>query len=391
MPEYRYTAARLDGKTVRGRITAAGISSMKRLIEKDGLYLLKYRELRSRTALSPLQLSDLCRELASMLSAGITITRALDIIILRERSRTVKAALETLRSSLRGGETIKDSLQKQGGSFPPLIISMIAAGEKNGRLGAAFARTAEHYEKEHRIRSELRAAMTYPAVLAAVTLLSIIVIFTLVFPTFTRLFEGMELPAITHAMIAVSELFTKYSPLLIIAVTAVTVVMLYVCSLPSVKLKADRLKLRLPKLGRLMRIIYTSRFARTFSSMYSCGIPVIEALEASSEAVGNRYILSQLGGIINKVRSGGMLSEALSSADGFDIKLSAALAAGEESGRIDELLTGMADSFDYEAMVSVRKLLKLIEPIMIFIMAALILTVVMSVMLPIYDMYSQIG
>ncbi len=391
--KYRYKAAFRDGKLSCGTASAENAEGLRKALGENGLTLIDYSESRvvSERPLCARRLSEFCRELASMLKSGVPVSRALEIIIKRENNTNFRKLLNEVCTGVKRGASLSSALEEQGGAFPPLLVNMVSAGEAGGKLFGALARMADYYEKEYRAKSEIRSAMMYPAILGTVTVLVVVAVFAFIFPVFSDLLAGAELPPVTEVMMFVSSLFTDKLYILLFAVIAATAVVSWLGSLETVRCFFDRMKLRLPFVGRLFRIICTARFARTLSSLYSGGLPVILSLETSFSVAENSYIRSQADGVIRRVAAGEPMSAALGTVDGFDEKLAAALAVGEEAGRIEELLDGISDSYDFEASVAVRKLIKLIEPIMIFVMSVIILAVVMSVMLPIYDMYESFG
>lgn len=392
MAEYSYIAARMDGKTVRGTLTAVTPEQLKENLQRQELYLLKYEEKSGAAGkrLKAKQLAEFCRELSSMLGTGVSLVRAMQIINHRDLSPTMKSTFSSLSREIKRGVSLSEAMQNQDGVFPELLINMVRAGESNGKLDQSLMKMADHYDAEHRTNQDIRGAMTYPMILIVITLLVIIAVFTFIFPTFIGVFGDMELPAITQVMMGISDFMTHQWFLLIIIMLAVAVAVYCISRINAVRLAWDKFKVKCPKVGKLMKIIYTARFARTFSSLYSSGLTILNALQISRDTIGNRYISAQFDNVIKLVRQGTSLSEALTQVDGFDVKLTETIAVGEETGRVDELLLKTAESFDYESSMAIKKLVKLIEPVMIMIMSVIILTVMLSVMLPIYQLYSNI-
>lgn len=392
MAEFSYTAARLNGSTVKGTLNAATPEQLRENLLRQQLYLLKYDE-KIETAgkrLKSRELAEFCRELSSMLGTGVSLVRSMQIILRRDLKPAMKTTFASLNSLIKRGVALSEAMEKQDGVFPELLINMVRAGESNGKLDQSLSKMAEHYDAEHRTNQDVRGAMTYPIILIVITLLVIIAVFTFIFPTFIGVFGDMELPVITQVMMAISDFMTNQWMLLIIIVLAVSLGIYWLTRLQSVRYAWDKFKLKCPKVGKLMKIIYTARFARTFSSLYSSGLTILDALQISRGTIGNRYIAGQFDEVIKLVRQGTSLSESLGGVDGFDVKLTETIAVGEETGRVDDLLLNIAESFDYESAMAIKKLVKLIEPVMIMIMAAIILTVMLSVMLPIYQLYGSI-
>lgn len=392
LAEYNYVAATMAGKTVRGKLAANSPEGLKENLLRQELFLLDYDEISKASGkrLKANQLADFCRELSSMLGTGVSLVRSMQIIMNRDLPPAMKNTFTALNHLIKRGVALSEAMEQQGEVFPELLINMIKAGEANGHLDESLKKMAAHYEAEHRTNQDIKGAMTYPIILIVITVIVIIAVFTFIFPTFMGVFGDMELPAITQVMMGISNFLTQQWFLAIVTVLAVGIGIYWLTRIEKVKLWWDKVLVKIPKVGPLLRIIYTARFARTFSSLYSGGLTILSALQISKDTIGNRYIAMQFTDVIRLVRQGTSLSEALSSVEGFDVKLTETIAVGEETGRVDELLLSIAESFDYESSMAIKKLVKLIEPIMILVMAVIIMTVMLSVMLPIYQLYSDI-
>ena len=390
--EFSYTAAKMNGSTVKGTLNAATPEQLRENLLRQELYLLKYEEKHAAAGrrLKAKELAEFCRELSSMLGTGVSLVRSMQIILHRDLTPGMKTTFSCLNNQIKRGVALSEAMEQQDGVFPELLINMVRAGESNGKLDQSLQKMAEHYDAEHRTNQDIRGAMTYPIILIVITLLVIIAVFTFIFPTFIGVFGDMELPAITQVMMAISNFMTNQWLLLLIIVMTAALGIYWLTRVNSVRYTWDRFKVKCPRVGKLMKIIYTARFARTFSSLYSSGLTILDALQITRGTIGNRYIAEQFDGVIRLVRQGTSLSESLSNVDGFDVKLTETIAVGEETGRVDDLLLNVAESFDYESSMAIRKLVKLIEPIMIMIMSVIILTVMLSVMLPIYQLYGSI-
>lgn len=393
MADYSYLAAEMSGKTVRGKASAGSVEQLKENLRRRELFLLRAEEIEHAQGkrLKANRLADFCRELSSMLGTGISLVRSMQIILGRDLSPAMKTTFSALNQQIKRGVALSEAMKSQGRVFPELLISMVRAGEANGRLDESLKKMSEHYEAEHRTNQDIKGAMTYPIILIVITVVVIIAIFTFIFPQLMEVFgSDMELPVITQIMAGISNFLTQKWFLAIFIALFIGVSFYWISRIPKVQLGWAKFLVNCPKIGGLMRIIYTARFARTFSSLYSGGLTILNALQISRDTIGNKYIAHQFDDVIRDVRQGTSLSAALAKVDGFDVKLTETIAVGEETGRVDELLMSIAESFDYESSMAIKKLVKLIEPIMILIMAMVIMVVMLSVMLPIYNMYGSI-
>jgi type IV pilus assembly protein PilC len=248
---------------------------------------------------------------------------------------------------------------------------------------------AMHYDKEHRMNARAKSAMTYPILLLIVTLVVVMILFVFILPNFYEMFEGVDLPPVTQVMLSISAFLQVYWYMVLIGVLVIIAACQYLLLIERVRFHFDRLKLKIKTVGKLLRIIYTARFARTLSSLYSSGIPMIRALEITATIINNKYIADQFSEVVKNVRNGDPLSTCIGAIDGFDKKLATTIMIGEESGRLDSMLESTADSFDYEAEIALDKLVQLIQPVMIIVLAVVIGSILLSVMLPMLSIYQS--
>lgn len=383
---FRYTAKDIDGRTVRGTMEATDYDALYAQLLEQGLYPQRVTgrgaDRRPRT-LRPQELSDLCRQLSTLLASGVSLVRALTIISQDEGiSAGLRRVYESVLSEVRKGSSLSDALEAQQ-VFPALMLGMIRAGEGSGRLDRVAERLAVHYEKAHQMNQQVKSALMYPMILAVLSVAVVIVIVTFVLPQFSDLFSTMDsLPAVTLALMAFSDFMVTKWYLLLLGLAALRV--------PSVRLALDRGKLTMPVFGKLNRIICTARFARTISSLYASGLPIITALQTARDTIGNAYIVSQFDAVLAQVRSGVSLSAALESVDGFQRKLCSSIAVGEETGQLDSMLDSIADSMEYDAQQASRRMMTILEPMLIVLMAFVVGFIIIAVMSPIIGSYSAI-
>lgn len=394
---FRYTAKDIDGRTVRGTMEAADYDALYAQLLEQGLYPQhitgRGADRRPRT-LRPQELSDLCRQLSTLLASGVSLVRALTIISQDEGiSAGLRRVYESVLSEVRKGASLSDALEAQQ-VFPTLMLGMVRAGEGSGRLDRVAERLAVHYEKAHQMNQQVRSALMYPMILAVLSVAVVIVIVTFVLPQFSDLFSTMDsLPAVTLALMAFSDFMVTKWYLLLLGLAALAAALRALRALlrsPSVRLALDRGKLTMPVFGPLCRVICTARFARTISSLYASGLPIITALQTARDTIGNAYIASQFDAVLAQVRSGVSLSAALESVDGFQRKLCSSIAVGEETGQLDSMLDSIADSMEYDAQQASRRMMTILEPLLIVLMAFVVGFIIIAVMSPIIGSYSAI-
>ena len=376
---------------VRGVIQAEDEESAYHKIRSSDYYVVRMKKVHKTTRKRPFtagQMSKLCEQLASMLGSGISLSRAIGIMIAKTKPGYEKEVCQRIYEALLRGSSFSGALAEQSGVFPPMFIGMFRAGEAGGQLEYSARRLAELYKKEDRLNKRLKTTMLYPGFLLVMTVVSLILIFTMILPEFFALFDTLEiLPPTTRILMSISNGMVRYPLQLSIGAAAVLVAASYAAQLEAVQNYRDRMLVKLPVAGKLIRTICTARFARTLGLLYANGLPLVQALEISTGVIANRHIKAQFGEVIEAVKDGSGLSAALSRVDGLEEEIITAIFIGEEAGKLDIMLENAADSFEFEANEATMRLASLAEPAVIILLAVLIGTIMLSVMLPVYQYY----
>lgn len=397
MPRYRYTATALSGKTVKGESDAASAEALYITLRDQDLYMTDAKEVgQSSNVYRPLktaELADFCRSLGTLLSAGVPLVRAFRIMAdekgLNPRSKTLYT---TLLKELRKGVPLSDAMHQCAPAFPELLIAMTRSAEGTGSIDASFLRMGRYYDREHKVNQQVGNSLMYPIILSVMIVAVIAILMGFVVPQFMPMFEAMDsLPLPTVILFAITDFVTANWPLIILFAACLVVVVRIALAQPDIRRQWDRFQLHAPVIGKLNQKICTARFARTLSNLYSSGVPIVATLIASRDAVGNRWIISQFDQVLDNVRAGNSLSESLAMVDGFEQTMCSSIAVGEETGKLDELLATISETLDFEAEVATKRLVTLLEPVMIVIMGIIVAFVVIAVILPIYQSYGTIG
>ena len=269
---------------------------------------------------------------------------------------------------------------------------MIKSAEQSGNMDKIALQMAEHYSKEYRLSQKVKSSMTYPKILGVLIVLVVAIIMGYVIPQFDSLFSQMDsLPVTTTVLLNISNFVKKKWYVLVLAAIILFIIFKLVFSIPAVRYAKDKMEISLPIIGKLRRVIYTARFARTMSSLYSAGISIINCLIIAKNTIGNSYIEKQFEQVIAEVRAGENLSTALDHVDGFTKKLSSSVMVGEETGALDSMLVSIANQMEYDSEVALNKLVSLLEPAMIVFMAVIVGFIIISVIQPIYGSYETIS
>lgn len=395
MALFKYNAMDETGKHIKGRMEAGTEQDLGIRLKEEGKLLIFASEIQAGGSVKRLKdkmLADFCRQLGNLLGAGVSLVRAIVIISQEEGLKPqYKQLYENVLRQLRQGESLSATMVAQGEAFPELLVQMVRSAEASGHLDKTMLRMAQHYEKQYRLAAKVKSSMTYPKILSVLIVCVVVFIMVAIIPQFMPIFETMdELPVPTTILLALSDGVKNYWYLIVVAGLLLWMAFSYIGRLSKVRYFIDKAKVRMPLIGKLMQTIYTARFARTLSSLYSSGLPILSALQSAYRTIGNRYIESQFDQVIGRIRAGEALSACIHDVDGLLVKLSASVAVGEETGNLDNMLDSIADSLDYDADMALTRLTSYLEPVMIIVMAFVVGFILIAVMLPIFDSYSAI-
>lgn len=395
MVKYRYRAVDTRGKTVRGVMAALDEMELHEKLKAEGRYLIHAKAVAKRRYIRPLKaaaIADFCREIGMLLGAGVPLARALGIVSQNESIRSGERAIYTeLLRLIRQGTALSNAMESLGGVFPLMLIHMFRAAEAAGNMDVTANCMAERYSKEHRLHTKVKNSMLYPKILCFTLVGVVAILIGYVLPQFESLFSMMdELPLPTRILYRITNIGIRYWYLAVAGIVAGTAFIHVVCSMEAVRLWMDKIQVHLPLTGNLWRVIYTARFSRTLSSLYSAGIPIVPAMQIARNSIGNTYINKQFERAVAAVRAGGNLSDALEPIDGFITKLAFSVRVGEETGSLDTMLDSTADALEYDSEAAINKMGTYLEPGLIIVMALVVGFVMIAVMMPIYESYSVI-
>ena len=396
MIKYKYKAKNSDGKVISGDVQGNDIYELHERLKQDGKFLISQKEIinkKNNKRLKSNVISEFSKNISELVGSGISLVKALRIISEDESTKpAIRAIYSDVLKLLKTGMSLSDALTEQGDAFPPLFINMMKSAETSGNLDKIAMRMSQHYDKEYRLNQKVKSSMTYPKILSVLIIGAVAVIMGFVIPQFKDLFAQMEtLPISTTILLGISNFIKDKWYVLIIAAIVFFILFKIVFSIAVVQYFVDKIKIKLPVIGKLMRVIYTARFARTLASLYSAGISIVNCLTISKSTIGNAYIESQFDKMIAEVKAGANLSDAINDVDGFTKKLSSSIMVGEETGALDTMLNSVANQMEYDSEMALDKMVALIEPVMVVVMAVVIGFIIISIIQPIYGSYQSIA
>lgn len=410
MPQFYYQAATPQGKLIEGvmeageervvasrlqdqgyvplRITVPGQTPAKTGTTRRQLTLSALPALPRRGRVKQRDLQILTRELATLISAGLPLDRALSVVSNLADKAELKQAVGQILRSVQQGKSLTEALAEFPKIFPPLYVNMVKAGEVGGFLDTALQRLAEYLERAQEVQDEIKSALAYPVILVLVGGLSIVFMFTFVLPKFTALFKDMgdALPTSTRILLAISSGLRSYWWVLaLVAVGSWLGFRQYVAT-PQGRFTWDRWRLRVVVLGDLVRKREVAHFARTLGTLVKSGVPLLQALEVVEEVAGNQVIRQALKEVRVGVREGQGIGGPLSRSGVFPTLALQMVSVGEETGRLDDMLMRVSEYYEKETHNQLRQLVSLLEPALIVVMGLVIGFIVVAMLLGIFSM-----
>ncbi len=333
------------------------------------------------------------RQLATMVSAGLTLVRALGVLADQIESKPLREALVTVRQDVEQGSSLSQAIEKLPKIFPPLYVSMVRAGEAGGQLDMVLLKLSTTLEKQVELRSKVKSAMSYPAIVVCLVIIIVTALMIFVVPIFKKLFASLHapLPVPTQIVISISNVIASIWLLVVIAaVAAIVIGFRKWISTPNGRRKWDAFKLKPPVFGPLAHKVALARFTATLASLLTAGVPIIESLDIVADNSGNQLVADAVRGAQDGVREGRSLSSSLSMSPVMPIMVTQMIETGEESGALDAMLDKVATFYDNEVNATVESLTSILEPLLIVTMGAAIGAIVVSMYLPMFNIYSII-
>jgi type IV pilus assembly protein PilC len=334
-----------------------------------------------------------CRQFSTMIDAGLPIVQCLDILHVQEENKTFKRMLKDIKNSVEGGNTLAEALKKYPDHFDDLFVNMVAAGEAGGILDVILKRLSSHLEKTARLKAKVKGAMVYPAITIGVAILVITVIMVFVIPVFQEMFAdfGKELPAFTVMVVNASN-FTKNNILyMIVGLVIFIFAFRRFYRTEKGRIMLDRLFLKLPVFGDLLRKVAVAKFTRTMGTLLGSGVAILEGLDIVAKTSGNKVVEKAIYDVRTGIAEGKTMSDPLSESGVFPSMVCQMIAVGESTGALDAMLEKIADFYDEQVDQAVENLTSMIEPFMLVFLGVTIGGLVVAMYLPIFKMAGAIS
>ncbi|NGP58003.1 type II secretion system F family protein [Paenibacillus thiaminolyticus] len=338
------------------------------------------------------EMTVFCRQLATMARAGIPLAESIRVLEGQTDNKSFSAVLHQVLDDLESGTSLSQAAERTPGVFSQMFVNMVKAGEASGKLDEMLERLAVFYEKEHQTREKVKSAMIYPIIMLVMTVVVVTVLMIFVIPKLVLSFTSMdiELPLPTRVVMAISGFMVQYSYLVIPGLVLLPFACMLLLKLPRMQYPWDKAKLRFPILGKLQQKQALARFTRTFASLFSAAIPIVDTLTIAARVTGNEVYGRIIRAAREDVKSGRALSDTFEEHAWFPPMLVQMMGVGERTGNLDEMMEKVADFYERDVETMSDRLKSMLEPLMIVILAVIVGFIVLAVMLPSFKLMDNL-
>jgi len=402
MTVYVWEGKTPQGALQKGSVDAANEAAARSLLRKQNVQLSRIKEkprdiLENIAFLQPkVTAKDLVlftRQLSTMIDAGLPLIQGLEILANQEPNKTFKKILLQIKSDVEAGATFADALKKHPKVFDNLYTNLVAAGELGGVLDTILQRLAAYIEKNEKLKGKVKSALVYPVTILIIAAVVVIVMLVFVIPVFQEMFSslGGELPALTQGVVDLSAFLRKNFLYLVAIVVGIVVAFNRIRATDKGEYFFDRLALKLPIFGLLLRKVAVAKFTRTLGTMITSGVPILDGLDIVAKTAGNRIVEEAIVATKVSISEGKTIAEPLSKSGVFPSMVCQMVSVGESTGALDTMLIKIADFYDEEVDAAVEALTSLIEPFMMVFLGGTVGTMLAAMYLPIFKMAGAIG
>jgi type IV pilus assembly protein PilC len=403
MPSFAYTGRTRGGEVVSGERAAESMENAVATLRREQLVVTRIAPVKGKAA-APVKaarsgkkvpaknLAIFTRQFSVMIDAGLPLVQCLEILGGQEEDKNFAAVILQTRSDVESGASLADAMRKHPGTFDALYTNMVAAGEAGGILDAILKRLAVYIEKNVKLISQVKSAMTYPIAVISIAAIVVLVILWKVIPTFAALFAGLgaELPLPTQIVIWMSNSVVRLMPFIVIGAIAGSYGLRQYYATNNGRHVIDRTLLRAPVLGMILKKIAVARFCRTLSTLISSGVPILDGLEITAKTSGNAIVEDAIMSTRKSIERGETIAEPLKGTGVFPPMVSQMIGVGEATGALDTMLAKIADFYEEEVDTAVAGLLTLLEPVMIAFLGVVVGVIVIAMYLPIFSLISKL-
>lgn len=402
---YAYKGRDLAGKVVKGRVDAPTESAVAQRLRVMGVSPISIKEAAAGTGLNmeinlsafekgvkSKDLAIVSRQMATMISAGLSLLRTLTIITEQTENKKLAKIFDTVRGDVESGSSLSDAMAKHPDDFPPLMINLIRAGETGGFLEKSLESVANNFEAEVKLTGRIKAALTYPVVVLIIAVIAVAAMLIFIVPVFETMFKqlGATLPLPTQFLVVLSHGMVYIGPIVVVGGVAFALWWKKNKNQERVRKFVDPLRLKMPVFGPLLKKVAVARLTRNLATMMGAGVPILRSLEIVGSTSGNWVIEQALVKVGDSVRQGKTIAEPLANESVFPSMVTQMISVGEDSGALETMLHKVSDFYDQEVESMTEQLTALIEPLMIAVIGVLVGGMIVALYMPIFDIYNHI-
>jgi len=399
MPVYNYRGKSLGGRQVQGELKAKNRSELERYLRANRILVTSVSKKPSQinikfgSGIKKIDISRFTRQFATMISAGLPMVQCLEILASQTESPEFRKVITEVKESVQSGSTLSEALGRHKKAFDDLYVNMVEAGEVGGALDTILIRLASYREKSDRLVRKVKGALVYPSVVMVVAFGVTFAMLRFIVPVFAKMFAGLgaELPAPTQIVLNISRFLQSNTVLMIIGAIGLGICYKLYVRRPAGRLFVDKLKLRMPLLGDLIRKSSISRFTRTLSTLLSSGVSILDALNITARTSGNMVLQNAIRRAMLSIAEGETITAPLKDSGVFPPMVTQMISVGEKTGGLDEMLSKIADFYDEEVDAAVAALTSIIEPVIIVFMGIMIGGILIAMYLPMFDIIGKIN
>ncbi|MCB0883112.1 MAG: type II secretion system F family protein [Thermoleophilia bacterium] len=400
---YTYKALDRSGASTVGELSGESQSAVAAQLRLRGLTVVDVSEKKtsamdvdlfaSLKRVKPAEMTVLARQMATMVSSGLSLLRALNVLEEQTPNPLLKSVIGEVRGDVETGLSLSQAMAKHPKVFNRLFVSMVQAGESGGNLEEVLERVAVQLEKDDHLRRTVKSAMTYPTMIAGFAVLVLVAMITFIIPIFARMFDdlGGKLPPLTQFMVDLSAAMRSFWYVFLLVPIVATIAFRRWKRSESGQLMWDRIKLRLPMgIGDIVLKVAVARFARTLGTLTASGVPILQALDITAQTTGNRVLSDPMADVAERVKEGQALAPPLAKIGVFPTMVTQMLAVGEETGALDSMLHKLADFYDDEVAAKLKSLTSIIEPLMMIVVGMIVGLVVVAMYMPMFKIFELV-
>ena len=401
MAEFLYQIIDKNGKNKKGSIEADSPERARAMLKAEGSTVMKLDEASLlnkdisfhgiKKKIKSRDLAVFCKQLKSILHAGISIIPALEMLSTQTNNKRLQESIKNVKESVQKGDSLSNAMKKEGTTvFPGILINMVEAGEASGSLEVALERMSTHFDKDTKLKGMVKKAMMYPIVLLIVTVIIVVIMLVKVLPSFASTFASMgsELPAYTRFVMGLSDSLVDTWYIWLAAIAVIVVAYKAYARSESGSRVVAKIKLKIPVFGKLITKTESARFTRTLATLLAAGMPLIEAIEVTARTLDNILFKAAFREAAKQVQRGLPLSAPLKTSGLFPSMVIHMISIGEESGDMEGMLMNVAEYYDEEVQLATEQATALMEPLIIVVMAVVVVSIIAAIYAPILDMYS---